>query len=181
MIIDEETRHYHNRIVCRERNFESMAGKPVLLRCILPLLRGRFFRSGLSVHSPNGRARWRLKPRIPSLEKKTRWRRDGKTREGETVQVKWTSTGPRKLLVIPSGQDNADRTSPRPGLSPYSLRSSTSAQELDSLEWGCPWHSPVLDIRYCKDPQSYAFHVSEVRAANPAFDFDLELDTQGPI
>src|SRR3989442_410283 len=92
MIIDEKTRHYHNRIICRERNLESMAGKPVLLRCILPLLRGRFFRSGLSLHCFDRWARGWLKPRISSLEEKTCWGRDGKTREGETVQVKWTSS-----------------------------------------------------------------------------------------
>src|SRR6266852_6876098 len=127
MIINEKTKHYHNRILCRERNFESMAGKPVLLRCILPLLRGRFFRSGLSVHSPNGRARRWLKPRIPSLEKKTCWRRDRKTREGETVQVKWASSDSWNPFVLSPRQDDANRTSPRPSLSPYCICSSASA------------------------------------------------------
>src|SRR6266700_1369330 len=126
MIIDEKTRHYHNRISCRERNFESMAGKPVLLRCVLPLLRGRFFRSGLSVHSPNGRAGRRLKPRIPSLEKKTRWRRDRKTREGETVQVKWASSDSWNPFVLSPRQDDANRTSPGPSFSSHSVRSSAS-------------------------------------------------------
>src|SRR5437879_5419760 len=126
MIIDEKTRHYDDRIVRRERNFESMAGKPVLLRCILPLLRGRFSRSGLSLHSPNGRARRRLKPRIPSLEKKTCWRRDWKTREGETVQVKWASSDSWNPLVLSPRQDDANRTSPGPGFSSHSIRSSAS-------------------------------------------------------
>src|SRR6266567_2131891 len=126
MIIDEKAKHYDNRIACRERNFEFMAGKPVLLRRILPLLRGRFFRSGLSVHSPNGRARRRLKPRIPSLEKKTCWRRDGKTREGETVQVKWASSDSWNPFVLSPGQDDANRTPPGPSFSSHSVRSSAS-------------------------------------------------------
>src|SRR3989454_9799357 len=130
MIIDEKTRHYDGRIVCRERNFESMAGKPVLLRCILPLLRGCFFRSGLSVHSPNGRARWRLEPPISSLEKKTRWRWDGKTRESENVQVKWTRFDSWNPFFLSPGENDAHRTSPRPKLPPYSLRTSTSASKL---------------------------------------------------
>src|SRR6266704_1536926 len=112
------------RVIRRERDFEFMAGKPVLLRCILSLLRGRFFRSGLSVHSPNGRARRWLKPRIPSLEKKTCWRRDGKAREGETVQVKWTSSDSWSPFVLSPRQDDANRTSPRPSFSSHSIRSS---------------------------------------------------------
>src|SRR5260370_1457926 len=107
MIIDEKTRHYHNRFVCCERNFEFMAGKPVLLRRILPLLRGRFFRSGLSVHSPNGRAGRRLKPRIPSLEKKTCWRRDRKTKEGETGQVHWGKSDSWNPFVLSPRHDCA--------------------------------------------------------------------------
>ena len=39
MIIDEETRHNDDRIIRGEPDLEPLACEPVLLRCILPLLR----------------------------------------------------------------------------------------------------------------------------------------------
>src|SRR5712691_5155604 len=126
MITDEKTKHYHNRVIRRERDLESMAGKPVLLRRILPLVRRRVSRSSLSLHCLDSRARGWLKPRIPPLEKKTCWRRDGKTREGETVQVKWASSDSWNPFVLSPRQHDANRTSPRPSFSSHSIRSSAS-------------------------------------------------------
>src|SRR2546428_9310722 len=115
MITDEKTRPNHDRIDRGERNREPLAGKPVLLRLILPFLRRRHSRTGLSVHRLDcGPRRW-LKPRIPSLEEKTRGRRVGRAREGQAVQVGWACADARKSFVISPGQDHAYRTSPRPG------------------------------------------------------------------
>src|SRR6266705_4971408 len=120
MITDEKTRPNHYRVDRSERNLEPLAGQPVLLR-------RRHSRTGLSVHSlDSGPRRW-LKPRIPSLEEKTRGRRDGKTREGQAVQVGWACADAWKSFVISPGQDNAYRTSSGPGFSSHCICRSSSA------------------------------------------------------
>src|SRR5437879_12868854 len=119
MITDEKTRPNHYRVDRSERNLEPLAGQPVLLRRILPLLRRRHSRTSLSLHSLNSGPRRRLKPRLPPLEEKTRGRRDGKTREGQAVQVEWACANARKSFVVPRGRDHADGTSPGPGTSAH--------------------------------------------------------------
>jgi len=127
MITDEKTRPNHYRVDRSERNLEPLAGQPVLLRRILPLLRRRHSRTGLSVHSLDSRPRRWLKPRIPSLEEKTRGRRVGKAREGQAVQVGWACADAWKSFVISPGKDNAHRTSPGPGFSSHCICRSSSA------------------------------------------------------
>lgn len=181
MITDEKTGHNHDRVDCCERNLEPLAGKPVLLRRILPLLRRRHPRTSLSLHRLDSGPRRRLKPRIPSPEEKTHGRRDWKTRESKVVQVEQACAGPWKSFVVLPGQDHAHRTSPGPGFSSHCICRSSSAKELNAFEWRGTWYSSILDVSWFEDCYTLSFHVSETRPGDSAFDFDLELHAQGPI